>query len=139
MALADHADVVLQALLAGLGQVVRQQQDPVGPGALGGLDQVDRDRGAVAGRRDDRQLVGGLFHGRGDDLLDLLQVQGEELSGAAGGEQTRGLVLTEPGDVVAVGRLVELQVGGEVGDRERQQTGAEALGDFLRGVSGHDG
>lgn len=135
---ADGLDMAGQALLSGLGEIRREEQDPVGAGALRGGGELDSGAGAVAGRGEDR---GGLGRGPGrgaDDLLHLAGGEREELAGAARGEQAAGLVRGEPGDVVAVGALVEGQVGrSEVGHREGQQPGPDATAEFGRGEGRH--
>jgi hypothetical protein len=46
----------------------------------------------------------------------------EELTGAAGGER-RGAVWGQPFQTLDVARAVEIALGVEIGDRERQQAG----------------
>ena len=65
------------------------------------------------------------------DGVDLLGAQREALARAAGGEEAGDVVAAQPGEVLAVARLVERQVRREVGDRERQQSAAQRVSELV--------
>src|SRR5262249_18750327 len=102
----------------------------------GGRDLLG-DRRAIAGPGDHRHAAVGLRDGGMNDFLDLAEREREELAGASRREQPRHLVFAEPGDVVAIFRLVEGEVVFEAGHREGQQTRPALAGEFRRCHSGH--
>ncbi|MNO74458.1 hypothetical protein D3C76_654580 [compost metagenome] len=75
------------AVLAGFGQVVRQQQQAFGAQTLGFLSVFDglASRTADAGQNRHAGFAG--VDGSLDDFRVFAGGQGEELTGAAGGEQ----------------------------------------------------
>ncbi len=135
--LADRPHVGDQAVLPGLGEVGREQQDRVGPGGLGVPGERDRLGGALPGRGDDRDGAGGLVGGGAHDLADLFGREREELAGAAGREQARRREGRQVPQVLAVAGLVEGQVLAEVGDGEGQEPLAQRPLDLCGGVSRH--
>ncbi len=134
---ADLADVLDESGLAGLREVRRHQQQAVGARGLGGLGLRDRVEGAAGGGREHRHRAGDLGDGGPDDAVGLLQRQREALAGPARREEAGDRVLGEPREVRAIGSLVDLQVGREVGDREREQPGLELGSEVGRAVDGH--
>ncbi|GAA2694272.1 hypothetical protein GCM10010310_54590 [Streptomyces violaceolatus] len=69
---------------------MRHDEEGVGTRVLGDAREPQGLRPAVAGPGDDRHAPGRLFDGDGDRLPVLVLVQGEELAGAAGGEEGSG-------------------------------------------------
>jgi len=121
-----------QAFLAGFGEVVRQQQDAVRAGLLGGLGALDGEARGAAGARDDRHhAAAGVDRGL-DDAGVLVAGQREELARAAGREQRARAVGSQPFEALLVALLVEVAVAVEVGQREREQAGAHDGLEFLR-------
>ena len=110
---------------------------PSAPARSAALTRLDGHRRAIAGRGDDREFGGVSLTAAATTSSTSARVQGEELTGATGREQPGGVVPDEPTDVLAVRRLVERQVGGEVRDREREEAGAETLGDLKGREGGH--
>ena len=126
---AHRFDMGHQAFLDGHHQIGRQQQQAVGAGLLGRLGQLHRDGGAIAAAGDHRGLALGFLHRGGDHGADFGRGQGEELAGAAGGEQAgQALEAQQPGAMFAIGAFLELEVLVEMGDGKGQQ----ALGQGLR-------
>jgi hypothetical protein len=128
---ADRLDMRGQTCAFAVDQVGRQQQQTVGSGGFGGAGELLRHGGSVAASGDDRNAAGGLLDRRGDDCRELGQGEREELARAAGGEESGGCVLKQPLDVVAIGRFIEGEVAGEVGDGEREQTRTDLRGKLL--------
>ena len=127
VAAADGADVRDEPGLARLGQVGREEQQPGGAGLpAAACACAIAWRGAAGGRGDDRDDVADLADRGADHRVDLGGGEREALAGAAGGEQAGDVEAGLPGEVLAVARLVEGEVGVEVRDRERQQAGARA-------------
>ena len=130
---AHRLDVGREPGLAGLGQIVRQQQKAVGAGLLDRAGEVDRHGGAVAAAGEDRHLAGSGLGGP-DSVDYLLGPEREELAGAAGGEEAGGGVLGEPLDVSGVGFRREAVAAVEGGDGEGEEAGADLL---LKVAGGH--
>ena len=135
--LADLAHVLDEPGLAGLGEVGRHQQEAVRAGGLGSLGLGDRVLGRASRRSKHGYGARHLVDGRLDDAVGLLEREAEPLARAARGEEPGDGVLRQPREVLAVGRLVELQVVGEVRHREREQTALQLGGQIGRAVLGH--
>ena len=134
---ADRLDMGGKAVLLGIGQIGRQQQQAVGAGLLGADRDLARDGGAVAGAGEHGHAALGLLDGDLDHLRDFGRRQREELAGAAGGEQAGNVIAAQPVHVGAVGRLVEGIVRLERRDGEGQEARSDLLGHFLRGHLAH--
>ncbi|SPA41445.1 exported protein of unknown function [Cupriavidus taiwanensis] len=130
--LADFFHVGGNAVLAGLGQVVRQQQHAGGAQALGFLRVGDGSAGRAAGAGQDRHLAGAGTHRGVDYGRVVLRRQREELAGAAGREQRGGAVGGQPFQARGVGLGREVALGVEVGDGEGQQAFGDDLLEFVR-------
>ena len=110
-----------------------EEQDALGAEAFGFLGVLDGHARGSAGSGEDRHeaVAGvdrGLDHGR-----VFLGFQGEEFTGAAGGEERGGAVGSQPLQSLRVARGVEVAVSLEVGDREGEQSGGEDLLEFEGG------
>lgn len=130
--LADLLDVVGDALLRGLGQVVGQQQHALGAEALGLAGIGDGDAGGAACAGQDRHLAGAGVHGGADDIRVFVRRQREELAGAAGGEQGGGAVGREPFQAPGIRAGVEIALRVEVGHGEGEQAFRNDGLEFLR-------
>ena len=119
------------AFRAGLGEVVRQQQDAVRAEPLGLLRIRDCLARGAARARDDRHLAAAGIDGGLDHLAVLAAGQREELARAAGGEQRAGAIGGEPLEARRVGASVEVALRVEIGDGERQQAGGDDLFEVL--------
>ncbi|MNP32820.1 hypothetical protein D3C76_1260240 [compost metagenome] len=117
--------------LAGFGQVVRQQQQALGTQALGFLRVFDGLAGGATDAGEDGDRLGAGVDGGLDHLAVFAGSQGEELTGAASGEQGAGAVRGQPFQALDVASRVEVALGVEVGDRERQQAVGEDGFEFL--------
>lgn len=133
---ANGIDVAVEPLLLDVEQVLRQDEDPVGPFLLGGAGELDRHRRAVTGAGDNRQPALSFTDRGAHDLAALVERQREELPRAAGREEGDGAVLDVTDDAGAVGRLVEGAIGAEMRHRKSQQTRADD-GPEARGIHGH--
>ncbi|CAM5554932.1 hypothetical protein STENM223S_03747 [Streptomyces tendae] len=116
-----------QSVLRGGGEVVRHDEKRVGAGVLGDAGEPQGLRPAVPGPGDDGHPAGRLLDGNGHDPPVLVLVQGEELAGAAGGEERAGPGGEPVGDVGAVSVGVEGAVLAEAGQRERQHARRHAF------------
>src|SRR5690606_18743940 len=97
-----------QALLIGLGQVVRQDQYAVGALALGFDRVLDRDARAIASTRDNRHIALADINGGANDAGVFILGQREELACAARGKQRAGVVALQPFKALLIRRLVEV-------------------------------
>ena len=126
-----------QPLLTGFGQVMRQQQNAVGAGTLGLLCALDGKTRGTTGTGNDRHLAAAGVHCCFDDFRVLVTSQRKELAGTTGGKQGCGAIRGQPFQALDVAFPVEVTVGIEVGQRERQQAvghdGFEFLGIHLKG------
>ncbi len=119
------------AVLAGFGEVVRQQQQALGAQALGFLSIFDGLAGRAADAGENRYAArAGVYSG-----FHYFRVfagrQREELTGTAGGEQRRRAVGCQPLQALDVTSAMEVALGIEIGNRERQQSGGEDGLQFL--------
>ena len=119
------------AVLAGFGQVVRQQQQALGTQTLGFLSVFDGLAGGTADTGQDWHAGRAGIDGGLDDLRILAGGQGEEFTGATGCEQGRGAVRGQPLEALDVAVAIEIALGSEIGDRERQQARREDGLQFL--------
>ncbi|MOA19600.1 hypothetical protein D3C78_1399950 [compost metagenome] len=119
------------AVLAGFGQVVRQQQQAFGAQTLGFLCVFDSLAGRTADTGQDWHAGGAGVDRSLDDFRIFAGRQREELTGAARGEQRRGAVWGQPFETLDITRAIEVALSIEIGDRERQQTGREDGLQFL--------
>ncbi|MNP01421.1 hypothetical protein D3C76_932350 [compost metagenome] len=119
------------AVLAGFGQVVRQQQQAFGAQTLGFLGVFDGLTGRTADAGQDWHAGGASVDGSLDDFRVFTGRQREKLTGTACGEQSRGAVWGQPFKTLDVTSAIEIALGIEIGDRERQQTGREDGLQFL--------
>ncbi|MND99276.1 hypothetical protein D3C80_916580 [compost metagenome] len=119
------------AVLAGFGQVVRQQQQTFGAQTLGFLCVFDSLAGRTADTGQDWHAGGASVDRSLDDFRIFAGRQREELTGAACGEQSRGAVWGQPFQALDVTRAIEVALSIEIGNRERQQTGREDGLQFL--------
>ncbi|MNO99935.1 hypothetical protein D3C76_917180 [compost metagenome] len=119
------------AVLAGFGQVVRQQQQALGTQALGFLRVFDGLAGGATDTGEDRYRSGAGVDRGLDHLAVFAGGQGEEFTGTASGEQRAGAVGGQPLKALDVASRVEVALGIEVGDRERQQAVGEDGFEFL--------
>ncbi len=106
------------AILAGFGEVVRQQQKALGPQALGLLRILDGLAGCTTYARQDRYRRGACVHRCLDDLAVFAGSQGEELARTPGGEQRTRAVWGQPFQAFDVASLIEIALRSEVGDRK---------------------
>ena len=118
-------------VLAGFGEVVRQQQQPFGAEAFGLLGVLDGLAGSTAHTGQDRHAGRAGIHGGFHHLGIFAGRQGEKLTCAACGEQGAGAIRGQPFQALDVTRLVEITLGVEIGHRERQQTVGEDGLQFL--------
>ncbi|MND89948.1 hypothetical protein D3C80_820230 [compost metagenome] len=121
----------VKPFLRRIDEVMRQKQDTVSTDLFDRAGNINGDLGAVTAAGNNGGFAGN-FLGGGDDGGDLIRLQRKELARAAGGKQHRRLVSGEPFDMrpVAIGRKTTLGI--EMGDRERQQTGAKRRLDLFR-------
>ncbi|MNO43099.1 hypothetical protein D3C76_333120 [compost metagenome] len=129
--LAHRFDVGGDAVLAGFGEVVGQQQQALGAQAFGFLGIFDGLAGGTADTGEDRHAAGAGIDGGLDHLAVLAGGQGEELTGTAGGEQGTGAVGGQPFQAFDVAGAMEIALGIEIGDREGQQAAGEDGFQFL--------
>ena len=94
-----------QPALPRLGEVRRQEQQPVGPSRLGGLGTATAAGPPVAGAS--TGTVPPTSRPPPDHSVDLGRGQREALPGAAGREETGDVVLAQPRQVGPVAGLVE--------------------------------
>ncbi|MNZ82214.1 hypothetical protein D3C78_1009070 [compost metagenome] len=118
-------------VLAGFGQVMRQQQQALGAQALGFLSVFDGLASGTANTGKDWHAGGAGIDGGLDDLRVLAGGQGEEFTGAARCEQGRGAIRGQPLEALDVAVAIEIALGSKVGDRERQQARREDGLQFL--------
>lgn len=106
---------------------MRHHQEGVRAGLLGDPGEPQRLCPAVADARDHRQPpVGDLGRGR-DDRAVLVLVQGEELTGSAGGEDRARRGRELGGQIGAVRVQVEAAVVPEAREREGQHAARHAV------------
>ena len=110
------------AILAGFGEVVRQQQQTFGAEAFGFLSVLDGLACRTAHTGEDRHTGRAGIHCGFHHLGIFAGREGKELTGTASSEQSRGAVRGQPFKALDVARLVEITLGVEIGHRERQQT-----------------
>ena len=70
-------------------------------------------------------------------MRNLIEGEREELARSAGREQTRGLVLQQPFNVIAIRRLVEREITLEMRDGEGEQSLPDTLRKLLRSHPAH--
>ena len=118
-------------VLAGFGQVVRQQQQAFGTEALGFLSVFDGLTGRTADTGEDRHAGGTGIHCRLHNLGIFAGGQGEKLTGAACSEQCSGTLGGQPLQALDIAGLMEITLCVEIGHGERQQTVGEDGLQFL--------
>lgn len=128
---ADGFNVGGNAVLAGFGQVVWQQQQAFGTQALGFLSVFDGLTGCTAYTGQNRHAGGAGINGSLDDFGVFAGCQGEELTCTAGSEQSACAIRGQPLEAFDVARAMEIALSIEIGNRERQQTGREDGLQFL--------
>jgi hypothetical protein len=124
-------------LLGRLGEIGRQQQQPVRALALGFLGMGDCHARAVACSAEDRHTAGAQLGGIAQQRHVLLARQREKLARPAGHEERRRPIGGEPVQASCRGLNVERVVGIEIGEGERQQSPRQGELQFLRGQAGH--
>ena len=137
--LADLVDVLSDAVLVGLGQVMRKQEDTLGAEAFGFLRILNRHAGRTAGTGEDRHEAVARINRGLDNGRVFLRLEGEEFTRAPCGEERGRAVGREPLQSLGVARGVEVTVGLEVGDREGEQSGGEDLLEFEGGHGTKEG
>jgi len=119
------------AVLAGFGQIVWQQQQALGAKAFGFLGVLDSLASRTANTGEDWHAGGTGINGGLHHLGIFTRGEGEKLTGAAGGEQGSSAVRGQPLQTLDVARRVEITLRIEIGHGERQQTVGEDGLQFL--------
>ncbi|MCY1516773.1 hypothetical protein D9M68_514230 [compost metagenome] len=119
------------AFLAGFGQVVRQQQQALGPESLGLLGVLDGQPGWTTHPGKDRHAASAGVHGGLDHGAVLIRSQREEFSRATGREQRGSAIGSQPLQAPGIALGIEVAGGIEVGNREGQQARGKDELEFL--------
>ena len=114
-----------QAVLAGFGQVVRQQQNAVGAQALGFLRAGHRKTGRAADAGNDGHLAGAGINRRLDDQRVFVAGEREKFARAASGKKRGRAVRGQPFEALDVAARAKIALLVKVGDGKGQKAGAD--------------
>ncbi len=118
-------------VLAGFGQIVRQQQQALGTQTFGFLSHLDGLTGRTTDASQNRHGLFASVDGGLDDFGVFTAGQGEEFTCTASSEQCGSAVRCQPLQAFDVTSAVEIALGIEVGYRKGQQTVGEDGLQFL--------